>query len=330
MKAWESFYKNIKSGAFVKAGGAVLLAVSGGKDSMSMLHLFWRLSKKIPLSLYAAHFNHGLRKESGRDAAAVKKFSDKLSIRCEITELDVKKYARQNRVSIETAGRNLRYENLLTLAKKLKCGKIATAHNANDNAETVLMQLLRGSGNLTGIPQIRKADKKIEIIRPMLNIERKDIEQYVKKQKIPFCTDKSNFSLEYTRNKIRLNLMPVIEKINPQSLEHICSLSKIQTREDAFLEEITEKSLKKCVKTEKTRVLLDIPMFLRYNNTIQYRILKNILPDRKYALQINLVMDAINSQSDFTHKISADWVFRIKRKSAVFEQQRIDGTAENR
>jgi tRNA(Ile)-lysidine synthase len=323
MKAWETFYKNINCRALVKSGGAVLLAVSGGKDSMAMLHMFWRLSKKIPLSLYVAHFDHGLRKESKRDAAVVKKFSGALNVPCEIIALDVKKYAALCGLSIETAGRDLRYENLLRLSKKLKCDKIATAHNSNDNAETVLMQLLRGSGNLTGIPLRRKADKKVEIIRPLLSVKRKDIESYIKGQKLhgqrlPFCTDKSNFSLEYTRNRIRLTVMPAIEKINPQATEHIFSLSEIQAREDAFLEKTALKYLKKCSKIQKNRILLDLSTFLRYNDTIRFRILKNLLPDRKYASKINLIMNAITSQNDFTYKISEKWIFKIKNRKTEF------------
>ncbi|MDR3113046.1 MAG: tRNA lysidine(34) synthetase TilS [Endomicrobium sp.] len=328
MKAWETFYKNVTCRGLVKEGGAVLLAVSGGKDSMAMLHMFWRLSKKISLSLYVAHFNHGLRKEAKRDAAVVKKFSDALKIPCKTIALDVKKYAALYGLSIENAGRDLRYENLFKLSKKLKCGKIATAHNSNDNAETVLMQLLRGSGNLTGIPLIRKADGKIEIIRPLLNIKRKDIEAYINEQKLygqklhgqklPFCTDKSNFSLEYTRNRVRLKVIPTIEKINPQALAHIFSLSEIQTREDAFLEETALKYLKKCSKSRKNRILLDLSMFLRYNDTVRFIILKKLLPDRKYAPKINLIMDAIKSKNDFAYKISAKWFFKIKNKKAIF------------
>jgi tRNA(Ile)-lysidine synthase len=325
MKAWESFYKNSKADNLIKDGDAVLISVSGGKDSMSMLHMFWRLSKKIQLSLYAAHFNHGLRKEAKKDAQAVKEFSDKLKIPCRTISFDVKKYARRCGLSIETAGRDLRYENLLRISKKLTCNKIATAHNSNDNAETVLMQLLRGSGNLSGIPVRRKLDEKIEIIRPLLSVKRKDIEAYIKRQNLPFCTDKSNFSLKYTRNIIRLTVMPAIEKINPQVFEHIFSLSEIQTREDAFLEESALKYLKKCSKNTKTRILLDLSMFLRYNNAMRFRILKNLLPDRKYAPQINLIMNAINSQNDFRHMISAKWLFKIKNKKAEFIKQRVKG-----
>ncbi|MDR2191591.1 MAG: tRNA lysidine(34) synthetase TilS [Endomicrobium sp.] len=318
MKAWEGFYKNIKSEGLIKSGDAVLLAVSGGKDSISMAHLFWRLSKKVPLKLYIVYFDHALRKESKRDGKTVKILSDKLNVPCKTIELEVKKYARQKRISIETAGRNLRYENLLSFAKKLKCNKIATAHNSNDNAETVLMQLLRGSGNLTGIPLRREIDKKIEIIRPLLCVKRKDIEQYINEQNLPFCTDKSNFSLDYTRNKVRLILMPELEKINPRVLEHISSLSAIQAREDAFLEERADEILKKCAKIGKNRILLDLSTFLLYNKTLCFRALKNLLPDKKYAAQINFIMDEISSQNDFTHAISANWTVKIKNKKAFF------------
>jgi tRNA(Ile)-lysidine synthase len=318
MKAWESFYKNVKLSGLVKDGDCVLLAVSGGKDSAAMLHMFWRLAKKFSLKLFTAHFDHGLRKESARDGEVVKKLSGKLNTPCLIKKLDVKKYAFMHKASVETAGRNLRYENLLSLAKKLKCNKIATAHNSNDNAETVLMQLLRGGGNLTGIPLKRSASPKIEIIRPLLSVKRKDIEKYIEEQDLSFCTDKSNFSLKYTRNKVRFSLISGLEKINPQALEHIFSLSRIQSKEDAFLEGLSAEVIKKCSKTGKKRILLDISTFLSYNEALRTRALKNLLPDKKYAWQVNLLADKINSLCDCSHKLSGQWIFQIKNKKAVF------------
>ncbi|MDR1942131.1 MAG: tRNA lysidine(34) synthetase TilS [Endomicrobium sp.] len=316
MKAWDVFYAN--SSGLICAGDKILLAVSGGQDSMSMLHMFYRLSKKINISFAVLNFDHGLRKESASESRLVKSYCKKISVECFIKKLDVKRRCAEKGVSVETAARDLRYANLEQIAKTQKCNKIATAHNANDNAETVLMMLMRGSGALCGIPQIRKTAGNIKIIRPLLEIGRKQIEEYVKKQKLPYCTDKSNFSTEYTRNKIRLSLMPVIKEINPKAVEHIFSLSRIQSREDAYLEEISAKFLKKCARFSKNRILLDLPMFLRYNETIRYRILKNVLPDKKYASRINFIMDKILSSASGQYALSMQWVFRLKKTAAEF------------
>jgi tRNA(Ile)-lysidine synthase len=312
MKAWDIFYQNILQTSLVRPGDKIILAVSGGQDSMCMLHLFWRLAKKIRIELLVVNFNHKLRKEYAKEAKVVEDLSNRFNIECILEDINVKEYAEKGSVSIETAGRALRYFTLEGIAKKHKCNKIATAHNSNDNAETVLMWLLRGSGNFTGIPQERTINKKLSIVRPLLPIKRKLIEDYVKMHKLPFCTDKSNFSYAYTRNKIRLSLMPICEKINPMAVEHIFNLSRIQAGENSYLEEITFKYLRKCAKIGKTRILLDLTMFLQYNEVFQYRILKNILPQKKYNSYINLIMRKILSSDLSVYKISDDWSFCIK------------------
>jgi len=328
MNAWDIFYANTVKNSLVKNGDRILLSVSGGPDSVCMFHLFRRLSKKTDIELVTASFDHGLRKESAKETLLVSELSEKLGIRCISRKIAAKEYALKHSVSIETAGRSLRYANLEDIARELKCNKIATAHNANDNAETVLMWLLRGSGSLAGIPQRRHAGKNIEIIRPLLPVNRKKIEEYVKKQKLPFCTDKSNFSREYTRNRIRLDIIPHLEKINPMAVEHIFSLSGIQAREDAYFEEISIIFAKKCAVISKNRILLDLTRFLRYNEAIRYRVLKYLFPDKKYASHINAVMDRILSAEKAEYRLSSQWIFRIsagiacKARKAVFERKK--------
>ena len=321
MNAWDIFYKNIISQNLVKDGDKVLLGVSGGADSMCMLHLFWRLAKKINIKILAVNLNHGLRKESVKEAKLVADVCKKFKIACALGEIAVKQRAKDLKISIETAARQLRYAAFEKIANEQKFNKVATAHNANDNAETVLMWLIRGSGNFEGIPQTRKLSKKVEVVRPLLAVERNLIDKYVKTQKIPFCTDKSNFSFEYTRNKIRHSVVPALEKINPAVIERIFSLSKIQERENAYLEEISIKFAKKCVKTAKNRILLDLPMFLRYNEALKYRILKSIMPAQKYAVQIDAVMQKILLSDKTPLKLTGGWVFTIKNKKAVFENK---------
>jgi len=318
MKPWDIFYQNIVQSGLVKSKDKVVLAVSGGQDSICMLHMFWRLAKKIQIELLTVNFNHNLRKESAKEAQIVKNLSNKLGIDCILENINVKEYSKKESISIETAGRNLRYLSLENIAKKYKCNKISTAHNANDNAETVLMWLLRGSGNFAGIPQERSISKRLSIIRPLLPIKRKLIEDYISTHKLPFCTDKSNFSDVYTRNKIRLSIIPLCEKINTMAVEHIFNLSHIQAIENAYLEEITLKCLRKCVKFSKRQILLDLTMFLQYNEAVQYRILKNILPQKKYNSYINLIMYKILSSDLSIYKISDDWSFCVKPNNKAY------------
>jgi tRNA(Ile)-lysidine synthase len=318
MKTWDIFYQNVSQNGFVAHKDKIILSLSGGMDSMCMLHLFWRLSKKMDIVLLAVNFNHNLRKESVKEAKIVKDLSTEFGIDCLLEEIDVKEYSKKHFLSIETSGRNLRYLTLERIAKKYKCNKIATAHNANDNAETVLMWFLRGSGNFVGIPQKREISKNLIVIRPLLPVKRKLIEEYVRDHKLPFCTDNSNFSDIYTRNKIRLSLMPVFEKINPMAVEHIFALSCIQYRENAYLEEISAKFLKKCAKKQKNRISLDLKTFLQYNKAIQFRILKNLLPQKKYNSHINLIMRKILLTDTSIYRLSTGWIFKIKSDKACF------------
>jgi len=322
VKAWDIFYKNICQNDFVEAKDKIILSVSGGIDSVCMLHMFWRLAKKIDINFLVVNFNHNLRRESLKEADAVKDLSTKLGIECILKKINVREHSKARSISIETAGRELRYSALEKIAVKRKYNKIATAHNANDNAETVLMWLLRGTGNFVGIPQKREMGKKVFIIRPLLPIKRKLIEEYVKSHNIQFCVDKSNFSDMYTRNKIRLSLMPIFEKINPMFVEHIFDLSCIQNREDAYLRKISINFLKKCVKMKKNRILLDLTMFLRYNKAVQFRILKNILPQNKYSSYINFVMHKILSGDESVYKLSSDWIFKVRSDKVYFIKNR--------
>jgi tRNA(Ile)-lysidine synthase len=318
MKAWDVFYKNISQNAFVGFGDKIILAVSGGMDSLCMLHLFWRLAKKINVSFLVVNFDHGLRDESVEEANLVESLSYKLGLECLLEKIDVKGYSKEHSVSVEAAGRELRYLALEKIARKYKCNKIATAHNANDNAETVLMWLLRGTGTFVGIPQERKVNKKLVIIRPLLPIKRKLIREYVEYHNLPFCVDRSNFSDIYMRNKIRLLLVPVFEKLNPMFIEHIFALSCIQNRENTYLKEISTNLLKKCVKVRKDQILLDLTTFLRYNKAIQFRIIKNILPQKKYNSCINLIMHKILSADTSVYKLSNDWIFKINSGKICF------------
>jgi tRNA(Ile)-lysidine synthase len=320
MKVWEIFCASIKKNSLLKSKDKVVIAVSGGADSMCLLHLFWRLLKKTELNLIVVCFDHGLRKESKKELKIVEKFSQTLRIPFIKKTFDVSKYAKENSLSIETAGRDLRYEHLIKIAKEYKFNKIATAHNANDNAETVIMRILRGSGSLTGIPQKRKADKKIEIIRPLLSVKRKLIESYVKKHKIPFCNDKSNFSIKFTRNKVRLLLFPILEQINPLIVDHLFSLSEIQSRQETFLVEISQKLIKKCVRFGKKNIILDLDKVLRYNSVLSYRIIKEILPEKRNNFQINLIMQKILTSDLSPHRLSSNWIFQIKSNKGIFKR----------
>ncbi len=310
MLIWEKFRKNIFDNKLVVSGDKVLLAVSGGADSMVMASLFSMLTKILNIDLIVVNFNHNLRKESEKEAKIVEKFIKSLNIECILKILNTKRYAKQQDISIETAGRQLRYLELENIAKKYKCNKIATAHNMNDNAETVIMWLLRGTGTdgLTGIPMIRKINKNLSVIRPLLPISRYLIDDYAAKKEIVFCTDKTNFKCDYTRNKIRLNLIPQLKQINPSVIEHIYNLSCIVKDETDYFKNKINLFISKYVNISKKKIILNLRAFYRQENILQYKILKEILPDKKRAVQINNIFVWLKDKESKKYVISKIWI----------------------
>lgn len=320
MLIWEKFRKNIIDNKLVVSGDKVLLAVSGGADSMVMASLFSMLTKVLNIELVVVNFNHNLRKESIKEAKIVEQFVTSLKIQCVLKNLDTKKYAKENDISIETAGRQLRYFGLEEVAKQYKCNKIATAHNMNDNAETVIMWLLRGTGSegLTGIPITRKLNKSLSIIRPLLPISRDLIDEYAKQKQIKFCTDKSNFKCDYTRNKIRLNIIPQLKQINPLVIDHIYNLSCIVKTETNYFKNKVNSFIAKYVKISKNKIVLNLIAFCKQDKIIQYKTLKEILPDKKRAIQINSIFSWLKDKESKKYNLSKNWIAKKDKKQLTF------------
>lgn len=219
-------------------GDRVLCALSGGLDSMSLLFFLNRVSSLLGISICAAHFEHGIRgHESQRDARFVAEICEVFSIPCEIAHADVPRAAKRGKLGIEETARNMRYEFLTTSAVKLDCNKIAVAHNADDNAETVLFNLARGSGTrgISGISPVRG-----RIIRPFLCLSRDEIETYAIEYSIPFVKDSSNDENFYTRNRIRHTVVPALKEINPEFVRAVSRTSVILRRDIEYFDKMAE------------------------------------------------------------------------------------------
>ena len=215
------------------SGGSVLCAVSGGADSMCLLHWLRSLQSDYDFNLYAAHFDHGLRdQESKRDAEFTREQCRLLEIPCIVGIGDVSQYAREKKLGIEEAARVLRYRFLEETADQLGCEKIATAHNLNDLAETVIMNLCRGSGSrgLAGIPPVRG-----RMIRPLLHTDRDEILQYLSEHKIPHIEDSSNTDQRFTRNRIRSQILPMLKEENPAILSAFGRTAELLREDDDCL-----------------------------------------------------------------------------------------------
>ena len=213
-------------------GSTVLCAVSGGKDSMALLSVLQTLAPERNLMIHAAHFNHQLRgEESQRDENFVSKWCADHNIPLTIGSGDVAQAAQEQGKGIEETARAMRYGFLTETAQEVGAEKIATAHNADDNAETVLLHLVRGSGldGLTGIPPVRGI-----LIRPLLGVPRIDIEVYLAQENIPHVEDSSNQDTKFARNRIRQAILPVMKDLNPAFVSTL-SANLVHLREDREL-----------------------------------------------------------------------------------------------
>ncbi|MGA2774690.1 MAG: tRNA lysidine(34) synthetase TilS [Candidatus Omnitrophota bacterium] len=235
----------IEKYGLIRKGDKILVGVSGGPDSVALLYILNTLRKKGAFHLHIAHLDHMLRKNSTKDAEFVKKLSVNLKIPLRTGRINVKKLAKNQ--SIEEAGRNARLDFFFKTAEKIKADKIALAHNLEDQAETVLMRILRGTGlyGLSGISAKRKI-RGYEIIRPLIETKRSEIESYLKKNRIKSRLDRSNFEDIYFRNRIRNKLIPLLEKnYSPNIKELLANLAVNSGSDYQFLEHLAAKAIKK-------------------------------------------------------------------------------------
>ncbi len=222
-------------------GDHVLVGLSGGPDSVCLLFVLNKLKSPFKLKISAIYFDHGLRPEEiPEEINFCQKICDTLDLNFYTQKINVKEFAEREKINLQEAARILRYEVFDQLSLRIKANKIALGHNADDQAETVLMRLLRGAGpaGLSGIPPVRK-----KIIRPLIEMEKKEIENFLKENKIQYLLDSSNMKLEYMRNKIRHLLIPVIKEISPQATKIISKTANILREENDYINVAVTKAL---------------------------------------------------------------------------------------
>lgn len=266
----EKVLNTIKKYNLIQEGDKIVLGVSGGPDSMSMLHLLNEIkNEKNNFEILVAHVNHQIREEAIEDEKYVEEYCIKNQIKYYIKRIDVKKYANNNKIGLEEAGRHLRYEFFDEILKKENANKIAIAHNKNDKIETIIMNELRGTGiaGLKGIEPIR--DNKY--IRPIIECERDEIEKYCEEKELNPRIDKTNFINDCTRNKIRNVVLPYIkQEFNPNIIETIDRLSEVMNETEAYLGHQTEKIYNE-IKIEEN--VLDLKKFNLQDDLIKKRII---------------------------------------------------------
>ncbi len=255
-------------------GDGIVLGVSGGADSMCLLQLLYEMKSEYDLKLYVVHVNHGIRgEEAKRDASFVETFAKEKNLPFFMVEKNVPAYARENKLTEEEAGRVLRYEVLEKIRREKNAASIAVAHHKDDQAETVLFQLFRGTGvrGLAGM-----LPKKDGIIRPLLFAERRDIENYLQQKNITYCQDSTNEEMEYSRNRLRHDILPLIEReLNGKARSHIADSAKKVAQWRQYMEKQGEIFYEKIV-TKGEEFLVDIPTFQKLDVVIQDEVLRKI------------------------------------------------------
>ncbi len=272
----------------IKKGGKVTAALSGGADSICLLHILNRLKSELEISLDAVHINHCIRgDESDRDEEFCRKFCRKLGVPLKVYRIDIPKIAEKSGKSLEETARDKRYEKFLECAGK--DGRIATAHTLSDNAETVIINLIRGTGlkGLCGIPPVRD-----NIIRPLMGVTRQQVEEYLDGCGQDYVTDSTNFSNDYTRNKIRHNIIPIMLEINNGFYKSFLNSNRIINSENQFIETQVDQRYKSCCNGNTLKGVSD------YDELIKKRIIWKFLKENDLPISF----EKINQIAKLTEK----------------------------
>ena len=279
----------------IHAGDKVLLALSGGADSVAMAHILLTLSGEMGFSVCAAHLNHCLRgEESDYDELFVKNFCSMRDIELISERADVTALAAASKRGIEETARGARYDFLFRAADTLGADRIATAHTLSDNAETLIFNVVRGSGikGLCGIPETRG-----KIIRPLLKLTRREIEAYDRECGLPFVTDSTNYDIDYSRNYIRQEIIPRLTELNPAFLASIERLAAAAKEDNAFIEREADRLL--AVAGEKK---CDLAMLREADPAVAKRALSRIYSDftgkRLDAKNLNAFLAFVSARGD--------------------------------
>lgn len=280
---YEEVLKTVRENNLIEEKEGVVVALSGGPDSVCLLHILHRMSKEMNLKIFAAHLNHKIRGlEAYMDSLYVMKLCEELQIPCFIRAIDVPKYCSDNKLGLEDGARKLRYEIFNEIKEKVSADKIAIGHNKNDQAETVLMRIMRGTGlqGLRGIEYKRDG----EIIRPILDISREEIEKYCEENNLHPRIDRTNLEAIYSRNKIRLKILPYMkEEFNENIVGSIVRMSNSLKIDSDYIDSQVEKAYMEVCRKYEDGVYIFVDLLIEEHEAIKSRLvikaIKEILGD---------------------------------------------------
>ena len=285
----------------------VVVGVSGGPDSICLLEVLHRLKSQLEIELAVAHINHMLRgEEANEDEKYVNNFCLERGIEVYSKRININEFAKKQKMSTETAGREARYQFFKEVMKKTNSNKIATAHNANDQAETILMRVMRGTGleGLTGIPVKRDSI----YIRPILFLQREEIEWYCEKNNLNPRIDKSNMERDYSRNKIRLDIIPYMkENFNSDVVKVINRMANTLKEDNELIESVIDEYFFKYCKVEKS-----------------YIIIRSDIADCKSVIINRVIRKATSIISGSAYNIEAKHIVGVKKLFQLGTNKRVD------
>jgi tRNA(Ile)-lysidine synthase len=285
---WDKLRAAITGHSMLSVSDHILVGLSGGADSVCLLTMLNHMKTEYELTVSAAYIEHGFRPaETPTEIAFCRELCSKLDVTFVTREIDPSTYAKKEGLNRQEASRELRYKSLKEIAAEKGCNRIALAHNADDQAETVLMRLIRGSGSLglTGIPPVRKP-----FIRPLIRVSRMEIEEYLKNEGSEYVTDSSNMKDDYLRNRLRHHLIPEIKKINPDFVDTVTRTTDIIMEEDRYFEIQVTKTLMKLIsrKSDTTIELFIMPME-SLDKALLRRVLRRAVAETRGLRRLGLV-----------------------------------------
>jgi tRNA(Ile)-lysidine synthase len=276
--------KTIQKYDMIQPGDRVVVGISGGPDSAALLHALWELRGDFHLSLIAAHLDHRLRPEGEKEARFVRKLAGKLGVPFCGGRGDVRSCQKEKGLTVQEAAREVRYAFLREIARKNRAAKIALGHTADDQAESMIMRILRGSGTrgLSGIPPVRNG----LYIRPLIGVWREEIEAFLEEKRIVPLTDPSNQSQKYLRNRIRHELLPLLQQYNPRIRQVLVQMADLFRGEEEFWETHLSEKLAGAVRSRRKETLvLDVPALLSHPLPIRLRCLRKAIEETQGHLR---------------------------------------------
>ena len=320
-----------KDNNIIRPHETVVAGVSGGADSVCLLLILLELQREWDFEVKVVHVEHGIRgAESVQDAQFVENLCRKLGVKRIQVNVDVPAYARTHGVGEEEGARILRYEVFEKIARECG-GSIALAHHMEDNAETIIFQMLRGSGlkGMCGMQPVRLQEDGVRYIRPLLSVSRSDIEEYLESRNQSFCMDRTNEDTSYSRNKLRQIVFPILEEVNSQGVAHINStanqLSQVWDYMDEQATEIFNRVC--CFDTGKNRISADInelnKLHIAIKNEVLYRMLSAVAGRRKdiSGIHVENIYALIDGQSGHCINLPYGVIARKEFSVLILEKQ---------